>query len=136
MNNELKASEIKEKDLLIQVLRNKIDNNNIDNKYKPIEDKKEGPLFPNYPVKKENLAILTKHGYSVINKRCSHFPFSNRVTIFPCCKKAYNCWQCHDIGESHKFDLLPDVAGYCLKCYKFREKIVNGDNCAECLIKF
>jgi len=55
--------------------------------------------------------------YPIIDNACWHFPDSNKVNIFPCCERAYSCYECHNEAESHKFE--PSIRGYCRLCKTF-----------------
>ena len=58
--------------------------------------------------------------YKLIKSSCSHYPFANTVSIFPCCDKAYNCYKCHEDNEKHA--LKPASSGYCIKCTEYYDK--------------
>ena len=70
--------------------------------------------------------------YKIIKDACEHNQFLNRVSIYPCCDKAYSCDECHNNAENHILE--PSVIGYCRLCETMFEEV--KPTCEGCSKEF
>lgn len=99
---------------------------NLSNKLKALEYNSQlGYSNTNETLSFDNIQV------NKITTNCKHYPNCNCVFIFSCCNKAYNCWECHNLNETHKH--IVSKTGYCMNCgTKFTDN--DGDReCSNCL---
>lgn len=59
---------------------------------------------------------------------CKHFPDAQVAVRTACCRKFYDCPQCHDEAEDHPLRKTLDLALVCKKCRKaFRKDLRDFD---------
>ena len=82
---------------------------------------------------REYLRKNAKNIFEITQNKCEHIRKPRVAMIFPCCKRAYLCINCHDSGSTHKWDRKKDIMlAYCLKCYTISK--YKDEKCGNCLL--